>query len=119
MAYAMTRWRNIWRQSFLYRRVRANPVLYSQKIIGLARKEMPNLADFDKHFTPQYAPWEQRLCLVPDSDIFKTLVSGKAGIVTEDIECFTEKGILLKSGKELEADIIVTATGLICQSWDN
>jgi cation diffusion facilitator CzcD-associated flavoprotein CzcO len=112
MSYAMIRWRNIWLQRFIYRRARANPASMSEKIIALARKEMPNLADFEEHFTPRYAPWEQRLCLVPDGDMFKTLANGKAQIVTEQIECFTEKGILLESGKELEADIIVTATGL-------
>lgn len=112
MAYAMTRWRNIWLQRFIYRKARANPASTGEKIISLARKEMPDLADFEEHFTPKYAPWEQRLCLVPDSDMFKALSSGKAEVVTDHIECFTEKGILLKSGKELEADIIVTATGL-------
>lgn len=112
MAYAMTRWRNIWLQRVIYRRARANPTLLGNKIIAMAHKEMPNLADFDLHFTPKYPLWEQRLCLVPDSDMFKTLANGKAQVVTDHIECFTKKGILLKSGKELEADIIVTATGL-------
>jgi len=64
------------------------------------------------HFTPKYKPWDQRLCLVPDGDLFKTIHEGKASVVTDEIETFTEKGIALKSGEELEADLIVTATGL-------
>ena len=72
--------------------------------------------DFDMtHFTPSYMPWDERLCAVPNGDLFKALKSGEASIVTDHIETFTEKGILLKSGQELEADIIVTATGLQVQ----
>ena len=67
------------------------------------------------HFTPNYMPWDERLCAVPDGDLFKALRSGDASVVTDHIETFTEKGILLKSGQELEADIIVTATGLEVQ----
>ena len=68
-----------------------------------------------RHFTPDYNPWDQRLCVVPDGDLFKVLREGKASVETDHIESFTEKGIKLKSGKELEADIIVTATGLEVQ----
>jgi cation diffusion facilitator CzcD-associated flavoprotein CzcO len=67
--------------------------------------------DIEKHFTPKYRPWRQRIAFVPDGDLFQGVVSGKASVVTDEIERFTEKGILLKSGQELEADIIVTATG--------
>ena len=67
------------------------------------------------HFTPKYMPWDERLCLVPNGDLFKVLKSGEASVVTDQIDTFTEKGILLKSGRELEADIIVTATGLNLQ----
>ena len=67
------------------------------------------------HFTPKYMPWDERLCAVPNGDLFKVLASGEASIVTDQIDTFTEKGILLKSGRELEADIIVTATGLNIQ----
>ena len=67
------------------------------------------------HFTPKYMPWDERLCAVPDGDLFKVLASGEASVVTDQIETFTETGILLKSGRELEADIIVTATGLNVQ----
>jgi monooxygenase len=72
--------------------------------------------DVETHFTPRYNPWEQRLCLVPDADMFQAIQSQRASVVTDHIETFTEKGILLKSGKELEADIIVTATGLVMQT---
>ncbi len=67
------------------------------------------------HFTPKYMPWDERLCAVPDGDLFDVLASGQASVVTDEIETFTETGILLKSGRHLEADIIVTATGLNLQ----
>jgi cation diffusion facilitator CzcD-associated flavoprotein CzcO len=76
------------------------------------RKELGPGYDVATHFTPRYNPWDQRLCLVPNSDLFEAIRSGKASIVTDHIERFTATGILLKSGKELRADIIVTATGL-------
>jgi len=68
--------------------------------------------DVEKHFSPRYNPWDQRLCLIPDADLFLALRSGKASVVTDEIASFTEKGLRLQSGDELEADIIVTATGL-------
>jgi cation diffusion facilitator CzcD-associated flavoprotein CzcO len=112
MAFSLTRWRNIWLQKVIYKKARSKPNLIANKLLAMARKEMPKLADFDKHFTPKYPPWEQRLCLVADGDMFKSLERGKAQIVTEHIERFTQNGVLLKSGQVLEADIIVTATGL-------
>ncbi|MFX6991341.1 FAD-containing monooxygenase EthA, partial [Acinetobacter baumannii] len=66
----------------------------------------------ETHFTPKYNPWDERLCLVPDGDLFKSISEGKASVVTDRIKKFTENGILLESGKLLEADVIVTATGL-------
>jgi cation diffusion facilitator CzcD-associated flavoprotein CzcO len=70
--------------------------------------------DYDMaHFTPRYNPWDQRLCLVPDADLFRAIRGGRASVVTDQIETFTERGLQLRSGAELEADIIVTATGLI------
>ncbi len=80
-------------------------------LIAAARHYLPPDFDVEKHFTPHYRPWQQRLAFVPDGDIFQGIASGKASVVTEAIERFTKKGILLKSGEELEADIIVTATG--------
>src|SRR5262249_8567548 len=68
------------------------------------------------HFNPRYNPWHQRMCLIPDADMFEAIKSGKASVVTDQIETFTENGVLLKSGKKLEADIIITATGLAMQT---
>jgi cation diffusion facilitator CzcD-associated flavoprotein CzcO len=78
----------------------------------MVRKELGADYDVATHFMPRYNPWDQRLCLVPDSDLFKSIRSGKASVVTDEIDSFTPSGIKLKSGKVLEADIIVTATGL-------
>jgi cation diffusion facilitator CzcD-associated flavoprotein CzcO len=83
-----------------------------QGILNLVRKELGAEYDVDKHFSPRYNPWDQRLCLVPDSDLFAAIRAGKASIVTDEIETFTERGLRLRSGDELKADIIVTATGL-------
>ena len=82
------------------------------KLLERVRKELGPDYDVDTHFNPRYNPWDQRLCLVPDSDFFEAVKTGKSSVVTDHIERFTERGILLKSGKELDADIIVTATGL-------
>ncbi len=112
MAYAITRWKNIRFQQMVYRRTRTNPDMVRKKLLGMIRKEMGPTYDVETHFTPRYNPWDQRLCLVPNSDFFKSVRSGNASIVTDQIDTFTEKGVLLKSGDELEADIIVTATGL-------
>ncbi len=112
LAYAITRWRNINMQRFTYWYARKNPEKMGTKLIDMARSELPASVDVDTHFVPKYGPWEQRLCLIPDSDMFKAISSGKAEVVTDHIERFTENGILLKSGKELQADVIITATGL-------
>jgi len=71
--------------------------------------------EFAKHFTPSYNPWEQRVCFCPDNDFYECIKRGEASVATDEIECFDETGILLKSGEHLEADIIVTATGLLLQ----
>ena len=87
---------------------------------GLVKKVQQELGpgyDVATHFTPRYNPWEQRVCLVPNADLFQAIKSGRASVVTDQIETFTEKGIRLKSGKELEADIVVTATGLVLQAF--
>ncbi|HUI26685.1 MAG TPA: NAD(P)/FAD-dependent oxidoreductase, partial [Candidatus Kryptonia bacterium] len=111
-AYAITRWKNVALQQFFYGRTRTRPEKVKAKLIDMVRKELGPEYDVETHFTPSYNPWDQRLCLVPNSDLFEAIRSGKASIVTDHIERFTEHGILLKSGKELAADIIVTATGL-------
>jgi len=111
-AYAITRWKNIRFQQMVYRRTRTAPEKVKKQLLKMLRKELRSDYDIEKHFTPSYEPWDQRLCLVPNSDFFEAINSRKASIVTDHIDTFTEKGILLKSGEELDADIIVTATGL-------
>jgi monooxygenase len=112
VAYALTRWKNIRFQLYLYRQTRTKPEKVKRKLLDRVRKELGKDYDVAKHFTPRYDPWDQRLCLVPNSDLFEAIRSGKASVVTDLIETFTERGIRLQSGQELEADIIVTATGL-------
>ncbi len=81
------------------------------------RRRLPKGFDVDTHFTPRYNPWDESLCLVPDRDMFKAISAGKASVVTDRIKRFTKDGILLESGKTLEADIIVTTTGLNMQAF--
>lgn len=115
MAYGVTRWRNVLFQLFFYDRCQKQPAKIKERMIGMVKEELGDKIDVDKHFTPNYNPWDQRLCLVPDGDLFAALKSGKADVVTDHIERFTENGIALKSGETLDADIIVTATGLELQ----
>jgi cation diffusion facilitator CzcD-associated flavoprotein CzcO len=112
VAYAITRWKNVRLQQLLYRQTRSDPEKVRKMLLDWVRKELGPDYDIEKHFTPHYDPWDQRLCLIPNSDLFHAIRSGKASVVTDYIDTFTEKGLLLKSGEELEADIIVTATGL-------
>ncbi|MDF6681464.1 NAD(P)/FAD-dependent oxidoreductase, partial [Escherichia coli] len=88
------------------------PKAFKEFIIGMAGKQIGPGFDVRKHLTPRYNPWDQRLCLVPDGDLFKTIRAGKASIATDEIERFTATGLQLKSGEHLDADVIVTATGL-------
>jgi len=111
-AYAITRWKNVSLQAWVYKKSRTHPQAMRKRILGWLRKELGPDFDMETHFNPTYNPWDQRLCLVPDSDLFQSLKAGTSSIVTDQIESFTESGIALKSGQELEADIIVTATGL-------
>lgn len=114
MAYGLTRWRNVLRQLFVYRMTRTRPQEVKEKLLHLTRAELGDDL-VEQHFTPTYNPWDQRLCLIPDSDLFEALKENKASVVTDHIDRFTETGILLKSGETLEADLIVTATGLDLQ----
>ncbi|MEZ5997385.1 MAG: NAD(P)/FAD-dependent oxidoreductase [Hyphomonas sp.] len=113
-AYGIIRWRNVLLQQFFFRQTRAHPDKARERILGMVKEELPDY-DVETHFTPTYNPWDQRLCLVPDSDLFNAIKAGKASVETDHIETFTEHGIKLKSGKELDADVIVTATGLQLQ----
>jgi cation diffusion facilitator CzcD-associated flavoprotein CzcO len=110
-AYAITRWKNVLLGILFYNLARKSPSVMKNFIAKGVKKELG--AESLEHFTPSYNPWDQRLCLVPDSDLFKSIREGKASIVTDHIETFTETGLELKSGERLEADIIVTATGLV------
>jgi cation diffusion facilitator CzcD-associated flavoprotein CzcO len=115
VAYSIVRWKNVLLQMGSYQLSRRRPELMKALVRrGIARNLPPDY-DIDTHFNPRYDPWDQRLCLVPDGDLFEAISSGSASIVTETIETFTENGIRLGSGDELEADIIVTATGLNLQ----
>ena len=111
LAYWATRWRVILESMLLYRLVRAKPELAKQKIVHMAARELGPGIDV-AHFTPSYKPWDQRICVVPDGDLFRALRNGRAEIVTDHIARFTERGIVLQSGRELAADIVVMATGL-------
>jgi len=115
LAYMLVRWKNVLIGMYLYRRARRRPEKVKKWILGLAQKALGPDYDVEKHFSPQYKPWDQRLCLIPDGELFRVIREGKASVVTDEIETFTEKGLLLRSGAELEADVIVTATGLKLQ----
>ena len=111
-AYVLTRWKNVLIQMFFYWLARSRPDLFKKMLAKGVRSQLGEQYDI-KHFTPKYNPWDQRLCLVPDSDLFKSIREGRATVVTDQIETFTETGLQLKSGQHLDADIIVTATGLM------
>ncbi|MBS0477988.1 MAG: NAD(P)/FAD-dependent oxidoreductase [Proteobacteria bacterium] len=113
-AYGLTRWRNVLFGMYFFRRARKYPAKVKDWLLGMVRDELPG-HDIEKHFTPRYNPWDQRLCLVPDGDLFAAIREGKAEVVTETIDRFIPEGIRLASGKTLPADIIVTATGLELQ----
>lgn len=115
LAYRLTRFKNVQLQRFMYRRTRVAPEMVKERLLGMVREELGPDFDVDKHFTPRYNPWDQRLCLVPDGDLFEAIRSGRASVVTDEIDSLTESGISLKGGEEVEADIIVTATGLKLQ----
>ncbi|WP_319931062.1 flavin-containing monooxygenase [Xenorhabdus santafensis] len=111
-AYPIIRKKNILFNRGLYKACRRFPKIMRKLLIAGVRRRLPKNFDVETHFTPRYNPWDERLCIVPDGDIFKAISAGQASVVTDRIRQFTEKGILLESGKVLDADIIVTATGL-------
>ena len=112
LAYRITRWKNITMQARVYDRTRTAPEKVKDFLLKQVRKQLGPDYDVEKHFTPSYNPWDQRLCLIPDGDLYQAINSGKASVVTDTIDCITKKGIRLESGEELDADIIITATGL-------
>ncbi len=112
VAYSIVRWKNVLRTMFSFQLSRRRPGAMKALLRKGLEKQLPPGYDIDTHFKPQYNPWDQRLCLVPDGDLFKAISDGSASIVTDRIDTFTEQGLLLESGAELQADLIVTATGL-------
>lgn len=111
-AYAITRFKNITWQRLGYWRARTAPDKMAKRLLKETKKAMPDYENLERDFKPRYNPWDQRVCLAPDGDIFESIKNGGAEVVTDHIDKFTESGIKLKSGEELEADIVVTATGL-------
>jgi cation diffusion facilitator CzcD-associated flavoprotein CzcO len=111
-AYGLVRWKNVLLTMLSFQLSRRRPGIVKALLRRGQEKRLPADFDIDKHFNPKYGPWDQRLCLVPDGDLFEALSSGRASIVTDQIETFTENGLRLASGDELDADLIVTATGL-------
>jgi monooxygenase len=112
LAYGITRWKNVLLGMYFFRLCKRRPDLVKKLITDGVQAALGPGYDVKKHFTPNYKPWDQRLCLVPDGDLFRAIRAGRASVVTDEIESFTVKGIRLRSGAELEADLVVTATGL-------
>ena len=115
VAHAVIRWKNILLQMYLYRLSRRKPAAMRAQIIKLAQAEIGPEFNAAECFNPRYDPWDQRMCIVADGDLFAAMRAGKASIVNGEIETFTEAGLRLTSGREIEADLIVTATGLKVQ----
>jgi cation diffusion facilitator CzcD-associated flavoprotein CzcO len=111
LAFELTRQKNRRFGEYVYRQTRTNPDRIRRRLLSELAKHLPK-DQIDAHFTPSYNPWDQRVCLVPDADLFEAIKAGKADVVTDTIERFTETGIQLDSGTHVDADIIVTATGL-------
>src|ERR1700677_1847586 len=111
-AYVANRWKSILFQSALYQIARRFPKYMRKTLMTMAKRRLPEGYDVEKHFGPRYNPWDERLCLAPNGDLFRTIREGKADVVTDTIDTFTKTGIKLMTGAELDADIIITATGL-------
>lgn len=111
-AYVLTRWKNVLAGTFFYNLARKRPELFKWMVAKGVRRQLGSQYDL-KHFTPPYNPWDQRLCIAADADIFQEIREGRVSVVTDSIETFTDDGVLLKSGQHIDADIIITATGLV------
>ena len=112
IAYKVTRLKNTTLQQLMYKKMRDDPEKAKGQLLDLVQEALGPDYDVEAHFTPSYNPWDQRLCLIPNSDLFDAINAGQASVVTDQIKTFTETGIELESGDVLEADIIITATGL-------
>ena len=115
LGYFLIRWKNILLGRFFVSQIKSKPEKWKNFLINGVKEYLGEDYDIEKHFTPKYKPWDQRLCFVPNGDMFEAIKSGKAEVVTDTIDRFTEEGILLNSGETINADIIVTATGLNMQ----
>lgn len=115
LVYSLIRGRNVLFTAFFFWFCRRYPERAKKAILGQVRRHLGRGYDVAKHFTPRYKPWDQRMCLVPEGDLFESIKSGAASVVTDHIDTFTAKGIRLESGDEIEADLVVTATGLKLQ----
>ena len=112
LAYRAIRWKNARTATLIYELCRKYPARARATLQKGAAKQLPDGYDIGTHFTPAYEPWDQRMCLVPDGDFFAAIKSGRAEVVTDHIEAFSQTGIRLRSGAQLDADVIITATGL-------
>ncbi len=112
VAYGLARWKNVLVTTFFYNLARKRPEFFKWMVAKGVRKHLGEEYE-SKHFTPPYNPWDQRMCFAPDADFFRAIREGRVSLVTDHIEKFTEGGLLLKSGQHLDADLIVTATGLV------
>jgi cation diffusion facilitator CzcD-associated flavoprotein CzcO len=112
LAYSIVRWKNVLLTMLVFQLSRRRPRVVKAAIRKAVQRQLPRGYDIDTHFRPRYNPWDQRMCLVPDADLFEAIKDRRATVVTDQIETFTEGGIRLASGAELEADVVVTATGL-------
>ena len=115
VAYLVTRWMSIVLSAGFYKLTRVWPKVANKLLIDSVQEALGAHIDVAKHFTPHYNVWDQRVCLIPDGDLFEALLSERASVVTEEVERFTREGIKLKNGDELKADLIVTATGIELQ----
>ena len=119
LTYFLIRWKNILWQSYTFFLARKFPNKIKQGILDLLKNELGSDYDIKKHFTPSYKPWDQRMCLVPDSDLFSVIKKSKASVITDKVKEFISDGILLESGERITADIIVTATGIELNSLND
>jgi len=112
LALPLIRWKNVLLATLIFQLSRRAPGLMRSRLTAAARRQLPPGYPVETHFAPRYAPWDQRLCFVPDGDLFRAISAGRASVVTDAIDTFTETGLRLASGTEVPADIVVTATGL-------
>jgi monooxygenase len=111
-AYSIVQWRNVKIQTTLWNLSRRRPALMKRVLRKLSQHQLPAGYDVDTHFNPRYDPWDERMCVAANGDLFKAITGGRVSVVTDRIDTFTERGVALASGRELEAELIITATGL-------